>query len=117
MGESQPPFVSVKFDAVGRTHRSLLPEIDFEPPLRVGEPVVVTRGESLAYGTVAQSALALEPKIPWQFSDTSAPLLRFLTRCPRSAGAVTSVDSRSGNPRCTPGAGWRADEDVKRSPQ
>ena len=40
---------------------------------------------------VAQSALALEPKIPGQFSDTSAPLLRFLPRCPRSAGAVTPL--------------------------
>ena len=55
MGEPRPPCVSVKFDAVGRTHRFLLPEIDFEPSLRVGEPVVVTRGESLAYGTVTRS--------------------------------------------------------------
>jgi len=38
-------FVSVKFDAVGRTHRFLLPEVDFAPPLDPGEPVVVTRGE------------------------------------------------------------------------
>ena len=55
MREPQPPFVSVKFDAVGRPHRFLLPEIDFEPPLRAGEQVVVTRGEHLAYGTVARS--------------------------------------------------------------
>ena len=29
MPEPHRPFVSVKFDAVGRTHRFLLPEIDF----------------------------------------------------------------------------------------
>ena len=45
MREPQPPFVSVKFDAVGRPHRFLLPEIDFESPLRAGEQVVVTRGD------------------------------------------------------------------------
>ena len=32
MREPQPPFVSVKFDAVGRSHRFLLPESDFELP-------------------------------------------------------------------------------------
>ncbi len=55
MLERQRPFVSVKFDAVGRVHRFLLPEVDFEPPLDPGEPVVVTRGEHRAYGTVTRS--------------------------------------------------------------
>ena len=55
MDEPRPPCVSVKFDAVGRVHHFLLPEIDFEPSLRAGEPVVVTRGEHLAYGTVTRS--------------------------------------------------------------
>ncbi len=55
MREPQPPFVSVKFDAVGRPHRFLLPEIDFEPPLRAGEQVVVTRGEHLSYGCRSQT--------------------------------------------------------------
>ena len=47
--------MSVKIDAVGRVHRFLLPEVDFEPPLDPGEPVAVTRGEHRAYGTVTWS--------------------------------------------------------------
>ena len=76
MGEPHPPFVSVKFDAVGRTHRFLLPEIDFEPPLRVGEPVVVTRGESLAYGTVTRSV----PQLAGRRAPSAASTHRVLRR-------------------------------------
>ena len=77
MGEPRPPCVSVKFDAVGRTHRFLLPEIDFEPSLRVGEPVVVTRGESLAYGTVTRSVPQLAARrAPGGRVDTPRPAAR-----------------------------------------
>ncbi len=81
MREPQPPFVSVKFDAVGRPHRFLLPEIDFEPPLRAGEQVVVTRGEHLAYGTVARSVpqLAARRAAP-AVASTSRVLRRVSTQ-------------------------------------
>ena len=81
MREPQPPFVSVKFDAVGRSHRFLLPEIDFEPPLRAGEQVVVTRGEHLAYGTVARSVpqLAARRAAP-AVTSTSRVLRRVSTQ-------------------------------------
>ena len=55
MSDTPPTFVSVKFDAVGRAHRFLLPDIEFEPPLRPGEAVVVARGEHRAYGSVTRS--------------------------------------------------------------
>jgi len=81
MREPQPPFVSVKFDAVARPHRFLLPEIDFEPPLRAGEQVVVTRGERLAYGTVARSVpqLAARRAAP-AVASTSRVLRRVSTQ-------------------------------------
>ncbi len=81
MREPQPPFVSVKFDAVGRSHRFLLPEIDFEPPLRAGEQVVVTRGEHLSYGTVARSVpqLAARRAAP-AVASTSRVLRRVSTQ-------------------------------------
>ena len=47
--------VSVKFDDVGRTHRFLLPEVDFEPPLRPGDDVVVATGDRVAFGRVTRS--------------------------------------------------------------
>ena len=79
MREPQPPFVSVKFDAVGRPHRFLLPEIDFEPPLRAGEQVVVTRGEHLAYGTVARSVPQLAARRAPAVTSTSRVLRRVST--------------------------------------
>jgi cell fate regulator YaaT (PSP1 superfamily) len=54
-----PPSVSIKFDPVGRVHYFLLPEVDFKPPLRAGEAVVVARGGRKAFGTVARSVPAL----------------------------------------------------------
>ena len=80
MREPQPPFVSVKFDAVGRPHRFLLPEIDFEPPLRAGEQVVVTRGEHLAYGTVARSVPQLAARRAPAVTSTSRVLRRVSTQ-------------------------------------
>lgn len=60
MPESEhPPFVSIKFDPVGRVHRFLLPEVGFKPPLRSGEAVVVARDGRKAFGTVARSVPAL----------------------------------------------------------
>ena len=60
MSESEhPPFVSIKFDPVGRVHRFLLPEVGFKPPLQSGEGVVVTRDGRKAFGTVARSVPAL----------------------------------------------------------
>jgi len=57
MADTTTPFVSVKFDAIGRAHRFLLPEAAFDPPLRPGEDVVVSTGDRRAYGTVT-------PEIP-----------------------------------------------------
>ncbi len=60
MAESgQPPFVSVKFDPVGRAHHFLLPEVGFNPPLQPGDAVVVARGAQRAYGTVKPSVSGL----------------------------------------------------------
>lgn len=60
MPESEhPPFVSIKFDPVGRVHRFLLPEVGFRPPLRAGEGVVVSRAGRKALGAVVRSVPAL----------------------------------------------------------
>lgn len=53
MSTSAPPFVSVKFDPVGRVRRFLLEGVEFEPPLEPGDEVVVARGDQRAYATVA----------------------------------------------------------------
>ena len=79
MRETQPSFVSVEFDAVGRTHRFLLPEIDFEPP-RAGEQVVVTRGEHLAYGTVTRSVPQLAARRAPSAASTNRVLRRASTQ-------------------------------------
>ena len=79
MREPQPPFVSVKFDAVGRTHRFLLPEIDFEPRLRAGEQVVVTRGEHLAHATVTRSVPQLAARRAPAATSTNRVLRRVST--------------------------------------
>ncbi len=66
MAESEePPFVSIKFDPVGRLHHFLLPEVGFKPPLQVGDAVVVARGAQRAYGTV-------RPSVP-QLAGRQAP--------------------------------------------
>ena len=80
MPEPHRPFVSVKFDAVGRTHRFLLPEIDFEPPLRAGEPVVVTRGEHRASGTVTRSMPQLAARRAPSAASTNSVLRRASTQ-------------------------------------
>ena len=59
----RPPFVSVKFDPVGRLHHFLLPEVGFRPPLQPGDAVVVVRGGQRAYGTVARSAPQLADRV------------------------------------------------------
>ena len=64
MREPQPPFVSIKFDPVGRVHRFLLPEIGFKPSLQPGDPVVVARGGQRGYGTVTRSVPQLATRAP-----------------------------------------------------
>ena len=49
------PFVSVKFDPVGRVRRFLLDGVDFEPPPQPGDTVVVTQGGQRAYATVTRT--------------------------------------------------------------
>ena len=57
--------VSVKFDAVGRAHTFLLPDIDFEPALSLGDAVVLQMGDRKAYGAVARTVPAVaERKMP-----------------------------------------------------
>ena len=80
MSELQRPFVSVKFDAVGRVHRFLLPEVDFDPPLDPGEPVVVTRGEHRAYGTVTRSMPQLAARRVPSAASTNRVLRRASTQ-------------------------------------
>ena len=65
MNTTTAPFVSVKFDPVGRVRRFLLEGVDFEPPFAAGDEVVVTRGDQRAYATVA-------PTIP-QIAERVAP--------------------------------------------
>lgn len=60
MVHTSPAFVSVKFDLIGRTHHFLLPEAGFDPPLEVGEDVVVTQGNQPACATVVRSVLPVE---------------------------------------------------------
>jgi cell fate regulator YaaT (PSP1 superfamily) len=48
-----PRYVSVKFDPVGRARTFLLPEVDFDPALVPGEPVVVQIGDRKAYGAAS----------------------------------------------------------------
>lgn len=59
------PFVSVKFDPVGRVRRFLLDGVDFEPPPRPGDAVVVVQGGQRAFATVTRT-------LP-QTSDRVAP--------------------------------------------
>ncbi|MCY4658661.1 MAG: regulatory iron-sulfur-containing complex subunit RicT [Acidobacteria bacterium] len=49
------PFVSVKFDQVGRARPFLLSGVEFEPPLVPGDAVVVQRGEQRSYATVTRT--------------------------------------------------------------
>ena len=58
-----PPFASIKFDAIGRVHRFLLPEVGFKPPLQMGDNVVVARGERRVYGTVTRSVPQLASRM------------------------------------------------------
>ena len=51
--DAAPRYVSVKFDPVGRARTFLLPDVDFDPPLTPGEPVVVQVGDRKAYGAAA----------------------------------------------------------------
>ena len=60
MAETDRNLVSVKFDTVGRTHRFLLPEAGFDPPLAAGDDVIVATGRRLAYGRVAHSIPAVD---------------------------------------------------------
>ena len=53
--ERRQPSVSVKFDPVGRVHTFLLPEIEFDPPLQVGDSVVVAHGDHRAFGAVTRT--------------------------------------------------------------
>ena len=60
MADTSSPFISVKFDAVGRSHQFLLPEAAFDPPLRAGEEVVVATGDRRVNGTVTRSIPQLD---------------------------------------------------------
>ena len=77
MSTSAPPFVSVKFDAVGRVRRFLLEGVEFEPPPKPGDVVVVARSDQRAYATVV-------PTIP-QTAERVAPPARSADRVVRRA--------------------------------
>ena len=79
-----PPFVSVKFEPVGRVHRFLLEGVAFEPPLQVGDDVVVTHGGARAYARVVRT-------IP-QLAEREAPAD---ARASAAAGAGDRVIRRA----------------------
>ncbi len=59
------PFVSVKFEPVGRVQTFLLPDLAFDPPLAPGEAVVVQTSEGPACATVKATPTAIaERKLP-----------------------------------------------------
>jgi len=60
MADTSSAFISMKFDAVGRSHQFLLPEAAFDPPLHAGEDIVVATGDRRAYGTVTRSIPQLD---------------------------------------------------------
>ena len=62
MPETSKSFVSVKFDAVGRRHQFLLPEVAFDPPLKPGDEVVIASGDRGSYGTVSRSIPLLDAR-------------------------------------------------------
>ncbi len=62
MTDTSNAFVSVKFDAVGRVHRFLLPEVAFDPPLHAGEDVVVATGDRRAFGKITQAIPQLDTR-------------------------------------------------------
>ena len=64
MSELSRTFVSVKFDAVGRVHRFLLPETTFDPPLQAGDDVVVATGDRRAFGRITQTIPQLDATRP-----------------------------------------------------
>ena len=58
-----PPFVSVKFSPIGRSHVFLLPDLDLDaadgaPPVTVGEQVIVQTETGPAIGTVTRTIAA-----------------------------------------------------------
>ncbi len=77
--ETTPRYMSVKFNPVGRARTFLLPEVDFDPKLASGDPVVVQMGERRAFGAVA-------PTVP-PVAERTAPLsnhpMRVLRRASR----------------------------------
>jgi len=77
--EPAPRFVSVKFDPVGRARTFLLPDIDFEPRLSPGEPVVVLMGDRRAYGAVARTVPSLAARTAPR-AGTPAVVLRRASR-------------------------------------
>ena len=77
-------FVSVKFDPVGRVRRFLLEGVEFEPPLRPGDEVVVARGEQRAYATVAPTV----PQTAGRVAPSAKSADRVIRRAtPRDAAA------------------------------
>ena len=75
--QQQRPFVSVKFDSVGRVHRFLLREINFKLPLQPGDHVVVARGDrQREYGIVTNSMPQLEARITQSSKKNTAVVRR-----------------------------------------
>ena len=75
-----PPFVSVKFDPVGRVHRFLLPDVGFKTPLRPGDSVVVVRGGQRGFGHVTRSIPQLAPRVAPQAGSSTRVLRPASTR-------------------------------------
>ena len=61
--QAPPPFVSVKFDPVGRVRRFLLDGVEFESPPRPGDAVVVAQGGQRAYATVTRTVPQIADRV------------------------------------------------------
>jgi len=77
--ETTPRCMSVKFNSVGRARTFLLPEVDFEPKLEPGDPVVVRMGERPAFGAVVRTV----PLVAERTASLGNPPVRVLRRASR----------------------------------
>jgi cell fate regulator YaaT (PSP1 superfamily) len=70
------PTASVRFVPAGRRRSFLLPELDFDAPLRAGDQVVVADGDAEALGTVVAEAADVAERRAGGIEDRSRVLRR-----------------------------------------
>lgn len=77
--DTAPRCISVKFDPVGRARTFLLPEVDFDPKLAPGDPVVVQMGERRVFGAATRTV----PSIAARKAPQGARSMKVLRRASR----------------------------------